>query len=212
MFDLGFLIFQRTENLMQKLTFLLKTTAALALVALALSACTMTGKSAPAAGSTDTRAGRTEIDAGVDSTLSRLYTQANGSRELVAKADGVLVFPRVLAAGLVVGGEYGKGALRVKGQRMGYYSLASVSVGFQAGAQSKAMVVLFMTREALDKFRASKGWTVGADASVAVVKVGANGAIDIASATGPVQVLVLTNAGLMANLTLEGTKITPLDM
>jgi lipid-binding SYLF domain-containing protein len=212
MFDLGFLIYQRTENLMQKLTFLLKITAALALVALALSGCSMTGKSASASGSTDNRAGRTEIDAGVDSTLSRLYAQANGSRELVAKADGVLVFPRVLAAGLVVGGEYGKGALRVKGQRVGYYSLASVSVGFQAGAQSKAMIVLFMTKDALDKFRASKGWNVGADASVALVKIGANGSIDTTTATSPVQVIVLTNAGLMANLTLEGTKITPLEM
>ena len=197
---------------MQKLTVLLRTTAALAVVAGALNGCTTTTSSTPPAAKPDSAAARIEIDEGVNSTLSRLYAQAGGMRELVAEANGVLVFPRVLAAGLVVGGEYGRGVLRAKGQPAGYYRLMSVSVGFQAGAQSKAIVVLFMTRDALDKFRASKGWTVGADASVAVLKVGANGQIDTTTATGPVRVIVLTNAGLMANLNLEGTRIMPVDL
>ena len=197
---------------MQKLIVLLKTMAAMAVAAGALSGCTTTTSSTPPAAKPDTGAARIEIDEGVNSTLSRLYAQAGGTRELVAKADGVLVFPRVLAAGLVVGGEYGRGALRVKGRPLSYYQLVSLSVGFQAGAQSKAVVILFMTKDALDKFRASKGWTVGADASVAVLKVGANGTIDTTTATGPVQVMVLTNAGLMYNLNLEGTKITPVDL
>lgn len=197
---------------MHKLTLLLRTLAALAFAAFVLSACTTTTSSPSTPGRAESSSARAEIDAGIDTTLNRLYTQVNGSRELVAKANGVLVFPRVLAAGLVVGGEYGKGALREKGRHLGYYSLASLSVGFQAGAQSKAIVILFMTREALDKFRASQGWNAGADASVALVKLGANGSVDTTTATSPVQVLVLTNAGLMANLTLEGTKITPVTM
>jgi lipid-binding SYLF domain-containing protein len=197
---------------MQKLTVLLKTTAAMVIAAGALSGCTTTTSSTPPAAKPDSAAARIEIDEGVNSTLSRLYAQAGGTRELVAKADGVLVFPRVLAAGLVVGGEYGRGALRSRGQPLGYYRLMSLSVGFQAGAQSKAIIILFMTRDALDKFRASKGWTVGADASVAALRLGANGQIDTATATGPVQVIVMTNAGLMANLNLEGTKITPVDL
>lgn len=197
---------------MQNLSFLLRTLAAMVFAAVALSACSTTTSSGNTPSAAGASSARSEIDAGVDNTLSRLYTQVNGSRELVAKANGVLVFPRVLAAGLVVGGEYGKGALRERGRHVGYYSLASVSVGFQAGAQSKAIVILFMTKEALDKFRASKGWDVGADASVAVVKVGANGTVDTTTATRPVQAMVLTNAGLMANLTLEGIKITPISM
>jgi lipid-binding SYLF domain-containing protein len=197
---------------MQKLNVMLKTTAAVAVAAGALNGCTTTTGSTPPAAKPDSAAARIEIDEGVNSTLSRLYAQAGGMRELVAKADGVLVFPRVLAAGLVVGGEYGRGALRARGQPLGYYRLVSLSVGFQAGAQSKAIVFLFMTRDALDKFRASKGWTVGADASVAALKVGANGQVDTTTATGPVQVIVLTNAGLMANLNLEGTRITPVDL
>ncbi len=197
---------------MQKLTFLLRTLAAMVVAAVALSGCNTTTSSGGTASAAGASSARTELDAGVDNTLSRLYTQVNGSRELVAKANGVLVFPRVLAAGLVVGGEYGKGALRERGRHVGYYSLASISVGFQAGAQSKAIVILFMTKDALDKFRSSKGWDVGADASVAVVKVGANGTIDTTTATRPVQAMVLTNAGLMANLTLEGIKISPISM
>lgn len=185
-------------------------TAALAFATLALAGCTTT--TTTGAGKADNGSVRAEINTGIDSTLERLYSQVGGSRELVAKSSGVLVFPRVLAAGLVVGGEYGKGALRVQGRNSGYYSIGSLSVGFQAGAQSKAMIVLFMTRDALEKFRASRGWDAGADASVAVARVGANGAIDVSTATNPIQVIVLTNAGLMANLNLEGTKISTLEI
>lgn len=200
---------------MQKRSFVLNSAVALAFAAFALGGCSMTKDTSGATGTSaraENSAARTEITAGTDSTLTRLYTQVSGSRELVAKASGVLVFPRVLAAGFVVGGEYGRGELRAKGSPVSYYSIGSLSVGFQAGAQSKAMVILFMTKDALDRFRASRGWNLGADASVAVLKVGANGQVDTTTATQPVQVMVLTNAGLMANLSLEGTKITPLEL
>lgn len=153
---------------------------------------------------------RAAIDAGYDSTLSRLYSNVPGSRELVAKARGTLIFPSVIAAGLGVGGQYGEGELRAASGAPAYYNLASISVGLQIGAQSKAIIFLFLTQEALDKFRQSEGWSVGADASVAVLNIGANGAIDINTIRSPVVAFVLTNAGLMANLTLEGTKITRL--
>ncbi|NGZ85559.1 BPSL1445 family SYLF domain-containing lipoprotein [Duganella aceris] len=195
---------------MQKPTFLIRSTAALAFAGLALTlggCTTTTGAAKP-----DSAAVRTEIEQGSHETLERLYREVNGSRELVRKANGILVFPKVIAAGLVVGGEYGKGVLRTGADTVNYYSMASVSVGLQAGAQSKAVVILFMTRDALDKFRNSKGWTAGVDGSVALLKVGANGEIDTATANNPVQALVLTNAGLMANLNLEGTKISKLDL
>ena len=164
---------------MQKRSFLIRATAtatlALAgLAGVALSGCTTTTSTGGAARS-DPAAVKTEIERGAYDTLERLYKEVSGSRELVRKANGVLVFPNVLAAGLVVGGEYGRGVLRTGGQSVNYYSLTTLSVGFQAGAQSKAVVLLFMSKEALDKFRASKGWTAGVDGSVAVIKVGANG-------------------------------------
>jgi len=69
-----------------------------------------------------------------------------------------------------------------------------------------------MTQEALNKFRNSNGWTAGADASVAVAKVGANGTLDTNTAGQSVVAFVMTNAGLMANLSVEGTKITKTDL
>ena len=124
----------------------------------------------------------------------------------------MLVFPKVLSAGFVVGGSYGKGELRVRGQNAGYYSTTAASVGLLAGADSKAVYILFMTDEALQKFQSSKGWTVGADASMSVYKAGANLGVDSQTVQQPIIGYALTNAGLMANVSLDGTKITRLDM
>jgi len=148
----------------------------------------------------------------VRGTISRLYSTVKGSRELVAKANGVLVFPSVLQAGFVVGGQYGEGALRVGEKSVGYYSTVSGSFGFQAGAQSKAIIFLFMTQDALESFCDSKGWSAGGEGSVALVKVGANGAVDTTTATAPVEVFVLTNAGLMGDVSLSGTKVSRLNI
>ena len=160
----------------------------------------------------DPAAKRRSINAGVDGALSKLYGQVPESRELVRKARGVLVFPDVVSAGFIVGGTYGEGARRKGEATAGYYSVGAASVGLLAGAQSKAMYVLFMTQDALQKFEASEGWTAGADASVAVAKVGADARVDTETAQAPIVGFVLTNAGLMANLSLDGTKFTRLKL
>ncbi|CAB3757873.1 BPSL1445 family SYLF domain-containing lipoprotein [Paraburkholderia solisilvae] len=193
---------------MQRRNFILKSSAALAFGSLALAGCTTTTKSGES-GATD-MSKRQSIDASVDGTMSRLYSTVTGSRELVAKSRGVLVFPSVIQVGFVIGGQYGEGALRVGGSSVGYYSTVSGSFGLQAGAQSKAIIFCFMTQDALDRFRSADGWSVGADASVALVKIGANGAVDSTTATAPVEVFILTNAGLMADVSLAGTKVTRL--
>jgi lipid-binding SYLF domain-containing protein len=192
---------------MLRRTFIWGAHASLLAISLAVSGCT-TSNSSEASGQQIDK--RHTIDAGVDSTLSRLYGDANGSRELVGKARGVLVFPSVLAAGFGVGGQYGEGSLRVGGRTVGYYSTVTGSVGLQIGAQSKAIVFLFMTQDALDRFRNNDGWSAGGDASVAVLKVGANGNVDTSTASGQVDAFVLTNSGLMAGATLDGTKVTRL--
>ncbi|MCA8089504.1 hypothetical protein LGM65_01165 [Burkholderia anthina] len=194
---------------MQK-SLALKAAAAVMLGSLALAGCTTTPDKPENASTSASK--RESIDASVNATLSRLYSTVPGSRELVAKSRGVLVFPNVLQAGFIVGGQSGNGALRVGGSTVGYYNTSSLSVGLQAGAQSKAIVFLFMTQDALDSFRKSEGWSAGADASVAVVKVGANGAVDSNTATAPVEVLVLTNGGLMGDLSVNGTKVTRLNI
>ncbi len=151
---------------------------------------------------------RASIDAQVDASLSKLYDSVRGSRELVGKSSGVLVFPAVVGASLGVGAEYGRGALRVNGRTQAYYSTTAGSVGFQAGAQSKAVIYLFTTQAALDKFRNSKGWTAGADATVAVANIGANGNVDTNTIRQPVVGFVLTNVGLEAGVSLQGAKVT----
>ena len=178
-------------------------------LALALGACSTTTSSGGGATSSDKRA---SIDANVNGALTKLYAQDPQSRSMVAKARGVLVFPSVVSAGFVVGGSYGQGSLLVDGRPVGYYSTAAGSVGLLAGAESKAMYILFMTDESLNKFRASNGWTAGADASVSLMKTGASAGIDTQTAQQPVVGYVLTNAGLMANLAIDGTKITRLDI
>ncbi len=147
------------------------------------------------------------LDVEVDSTLA-LFKATKGSDAVIQKAQGLLVFPSVVKAGFGIGGEFGEGALRVDGTTDGYYNTVSGSWGFQIGVQKKSMIIAFMDVGALSKFQNSSGWKVGADASVAVVAVGADGSIDTAKLNQPVIAFVFDQKGLMYNLTLEGTKIT----
>jgi lipid-binding SYLF domain-containing protein len=194
---------------MQRRRFISMTSAVLASGGLTLSGCTTTPLSS---GSTpEANAGRRQsLDVDVNATLTRLFATVHGASELVASARGMLVFPSVIAAGFWFGGQYGQGALRIGGQTSGYYSLTAASFGLQIGAQSKAIVMLFMTQVALDEFTSSQGWAAGVDATVAILKVGANGNVDTSTAMSPIEAFVLTNAGIMAGVSLEGTKISRL--
>jgi lipid-binding SYLF domain-containing protein len=190
---------------MDKRTFL---AAGASVAALSLTTgCTTTGS-----GSGDPEARRKSIDAGVDSALARLYQQVGGSQELVSRSAGVLVFPSVLSGGFVVGGSHGQGALRKGGKTVGYYSLTAASVGLLAGAQSKSLFILFVTQDALNRFEASSGWTAGVDGSVALLSVGANARVTTQEVQQPIVGFVLTNAGLMADLSLNGSRINRLSL
>lgn len=112
-------------------------------------------------GRTAVGSSKTSIDTQSDATLARLYSDVPGAREIAAKAKGILVFPAMVGGSFVVGAEYGRGALRSSDEARRYYSATIGSVGWQVGAQSKSVVYMFTTTEALDKFRNSKGWTAG---------------------------------------------------
>lgn len=170
----------------------------------AMVGCTTTQESAQSSPRSD----RASIDAQVDATLSRLYEAAPGSRELVARAKGVLVFPAVIGGSFVVGVEHGEGQLRVGNKPHSRYTTTGASIGWQAGGQSKAVIYVFSTQEALDKFISGNGWSGGVDATVAVGHIGANGSIDTQTAQAPVSSYVLTNTGLEAGVSLQGSKIT----
>jgi lipid-binding SYLF domain-containing protein len=154
----------------------------------------------------------TEIETRADAALERLSDAAPEAPELIRKAAGVLIFPRVIKVGVIgVGGEYGEGVLRVGGESVQYYSTASGSLGFQFGAVAKAQFVLFMTDQALADFRAARGWEVGVDGSITLVKIGTGGSIDTTTGRDPVIGFVLADRGLMYDLSLAGTKITPIE-
>ena len=178
--------------------------AGLAVAGLAMVGCTTTKESAQ--GSYASR--QASLESQADSTLSRLYETAPGSREMIARAKGVLVFPAVVGGSFVVGVEHGKGVLRVANKAHSYYSTTGASLGWQAGGQSKAVIYVFSTQDALDKFINSNGWSGGVDATVAAGRVGANGSIDTQTATAPVVSYVMTNTGLEAGVSLQGSKIT----
>jgi lipid-binding SYLF domain-containing protein len=155
---------------------------------------------------------RAEINQNVNEALAVLYKSVPGSRDIANKARGVLVFPAIYKAGFMIGGEYGKGALRVRGKSVGYYNTAGASFGFQAGADKRSMALMFMTSEALQRFQSSSGWDIGGDASVTLVEVGANGAIDASRINKPIVAFIYGNAGLMAGVSLKGTKVSKLDL
>ncbi|MFH2218346.1 MAG: YSC84-related protein [Pseudomonadota bacterium] len=151
-----------------------------------------------------------EIDVSVDVALENFNKEIKGGKEFLKAAKGVLVFPGVYKAGFGIGGEYGEGALRINGKTVDYYNTAAGSFGFQLGAQKKTVILVFIQQDALKKFRDSSGWKAGVDGSVALVTVGAGGAIDTKNITDPIVGFVFGQKGLMYNLTLEGSKFTRL--
>ena len=152
-----------------------------------------------------------EIDAKANQAIERLYKESSAAKELGAKASGILIFPDITKAGLIVGGEYGEGVLRVSGAPRGYYSSTSGSIGLQIGVSSRSLVFMFMTEEALKKFTDSDGWEAGVDADVTVVDTGATGSFDTTTVKDPVIAFNFGEEGLMAGVSVEGTKVSKLD-
>ena len=152
-----------------------------------------------------------EIDASVDVAIQRFYKQVKGAEEFVKKSKGMLVMPNVVKGAFIVGGEYGEGALRISGKTVDYYNTVSGSIGFQIGGQSKDIILLFMTDEALNKFRASKGWEAGIDGNVALITVGAGERADTTTLKDPIVAFVFDAKGLIADISLKGAKFSKLD-
>ena len=172
---------------------------------LTLTGLTILGIAALAASSAATR---TEIDERVAATMKEFKALHTGNAELDAKAYGVLVFPRITKAGVGVAGEYGEGVLQVRGKTVGYYSVGAASVGLTLGLAKHSEVIMFMNQQSLDKFTSSKGWSIGADAGITVVSKSANEKYDSALDTKPILAFGFAEKGLIADLSLDGTKIS----
>jgi len=159
----------------------------------------------PAAGHAATAA---EIDAKVKAALDRLYTEVKGSEAVTAKAAGYLVFPGVVKAGFVIAGEGGEGALRTRGTTRGYYTIFSGSIGFQAGGQKRDIIIAFMDPASLRKFEESEGWKAGVDGSITLIEQGVGANLDVTKIKEPIVAFVVGQKGLMAGVSVDGSKIT----
>ncbi len=148
-----------------------------------------------------------EIDKKVEKAVAKCYAEITGCKSLGGKSVGMLVFPDVTKAAIGIGGSYGEGALRVGGKTSGYYSTSSASIGLSIGAQERAEIIMFLTQAALNEFRDSSGWEVGANASVAVIDTGKSGSFDTETVKDPVVGFIFGETGLMADLSFKGAKI-----
>ena len=152
-----------------------------------------------------------EIDAKANQAIEQLYADSSAAQELGARAAGMLIFPDITKGGLIIGGEYGEGVLRIDGRSVGYYASASGSLGLQIGISSRSLVIMFLDEKALEKFQNSDGWEAGVDADVTVIDSGATGTIDTTNLQKPVVAFNFGESGLMAGVSIEGTKVTKLE-
>lgn len=151
-----------------------------------------------------------EIDRDVDNAIAKLYAGSPVAKELSSIAKGILVFPNVIKGGLIVGGQYGEGALRVGKKTVGYYSTAAASYGLQIGAQTFGYAVFFMKDSALKYLEQSSGWEVGVGPSFVVVDEGKARALTTTTVKDDIYVFFFNQKGLMAGLGIQGSKISPI--
>jgi lipid-binding SYLF domain-containing protein len=153
-----------------------------------------------------------EIDVSVDVAIERFHKQIIGAKELIKASKGMLVMPNVFKGAFIIGGEYGEGALRIDGKTVDYYNTISGSIGFQIGGEAKDIILLFMTDEAIQQFRASSGWEAGVDGNVALITIGAGERADTTTSKDPIVAFVFDAKGLIADISLKGAKFTKLNI
>ena len=158
-----------------------------------------------------TESERANLDTRARAALDGLYHITPAARSLGASSGGVLVFPSVTQAGLIVGGQYGEGVMLKSGRSAGYYNIAGGSLGLQIGGQTFSQAYFFTTAEALKTFEDTKGFEVGAGLDFAMADVGTSGDISSSTVQKPLVIFIWGQQGLMAGVKVEGQKITQLE-
>ena len=150
------------------------------------------------------------INRDAELVLQNLFEIDPNTISIYKNASATLIIPRITKAGLVVGGAYGEGVLRINEAPVDYYSLASASYGPQIGAQQYSNVIFFMTEEALQKFRVKDGWELGVDAEVVFRDKGYSIGVSSKTISKPVYAVVFDQRGLLAGTSLVGAKFSRL--
>ncbi len=140
--------------------------------------------------------------------LNSLYASEPKAKEFAAKSKAILVFPSILKAGFMVGGQGGDGVLIQGGKVVGTFNLSAASFGFQAGAQSFSQVMFFTTNAAIEYLDKSDGWSVGVGPSIVVVDQGMAKSATTQTLSSDVYVFIFGQRGLMAGAGVQGQKIT----
>jgi lipid-binding SYLF domain-containing protein len=157
-----------------------------------------------------------EIDRGVNAALRNLYASQPSARVLAAKAKAVLVFPTIVKAGFMFGGQIGEGAMRKGdllrgGRTTGYYNSVAASYGLQAGVQTFSYALFFMNDGALAALDNTAGFELGVGPSIVLVDQGLAKSMTTTTLTQDVYAFIFGQKGLMAGLGIQGSKITRLD-
>lgn len=154
--------------------------------------------------------------AGKAANLTRSSNQALASlvqnnplaAEMSKKAKGILIFPNIVKAGLVFGGAYGQGVLKRNARIDSYYNSVTASFGWQAGAESYGYVVFLMNQDAIDYIHETQGWEIGVGPSVVIVNDGIAKNLSTSTLKDDAYAFIFDQQGLMASLSIEGTKIS----
>lgn len=149
-----------------------------------------------------------QIDRDVDAALAKLYENTPSAKLLASRAKGILVFPNIIKAGFIGGAQYGKGALRKRGQTVGYYNIVAGSFGLQAGVQSFDYALFFMNDGALANLDRNEGFEIGLGPTIAILDAGAAENLSTTTLKDDVYAFIFGQRGLMAGINLEGSKIT----
>lgn len=155
-----------------------------------------------------TAATAAEIDSDVNAALQKLYDKTPAAKELAKVAKGILVFPGIVKGGLIIGGQYGEGALKKEGKTADYYNTVAASYGLQAGVQKFGYALFFLTDSALEYLEKSDGWEIGVGPSVVIVDEGLAKSLTTTTAKSDIYAFFFDQKGLMAGIGLQGTKVT----
>ena len=140
--------------------------------------------------------------------LQNLYKSNPTAETIGKKAKAILVFPNIVKAGLIFGGAYGEGVLTKNSEQAGYYNSVSASWGWQAGAESYSYVVFLMSDKAVKYLDKTKGWEIGVGPNVVVVNEGIAKNLSSSTLKEDAYAFIFDQQGLMASLSIEGTKIS----
>ncbi len=153
-------------------------------------------------------ASASELNRNVHRALNALFQASPAAVKLSKEAAGILVFPKIYKAGFIIGGQYGEGALVVRGKIVAYYQSAGGSYGLQAGAQAYGYALFFMTKDALKYLNKSDGWEIGVGPSIVVVDQGMAKSFTTTTGKDNIYAFFFNQEGLMAGLGIQGNKIT----